>query len=546
MAFTTLTLAGLMLAPTLTPSDVDHINSRDLEIPVRIDPSRQAEIKELILHYSSDLGQTWQQASPGLPPSQTAFTFHAPNDGQYWFQVSIVDKQGNRQPPDVLRQPPSRKIEVDTTRPVFNRFNVERQGDEIVVDWDIKEDHLDWNFFKLDHRGPDASESVGTPVLVGNPAARGQARFRHAGLTGIIVRMEVQDLAGNRATTERTVGGSTAPRPNPLPPADVASNYGSPPPGNFGGGNNAASPTIDSNLTRTSQPTIPSFQPISPPPPIVPPQPNFAQPGITPSPPGAADSQPGVVAATGPGASFSAAAPPSGTAASTNLPGVQVTNQKRFGLDFEVPQTGPSGVGAVELYISPDNGQTWNWKLQIEQKDLQSPVMAGGPYKGVIPVELPHEGVFGFRLVVRNGAGLSKGPPQPSDPPELRIEYDATLPFAQLYMPRPEPGKSNALVLTWTASDKNLDVNPITLEWSADPRPTGAWNLIGTGKLANSGRCTWEVPPGGVVPPHVYLRLTVRDAAGNVSQAITREPIVVDLHKPEAVLKGIAGSFRPL
>ena len=96
MAFTTLTLAGLMLVPTLTPSDVDHVNSKDLEIPVRIDPSRQGEIKELILHYSSDLGQTWHQASPGLPPSQTAFTFHAPNDGQYWFQVSIVDKQGNR------------------------------------------------------------------------------------------------------------------------------------------------------------------------------------------------------------------------------------------------------------------------------------------------------------------------------------------------------------------------------------------------------------------------------------------------------------------
>ena len=49
--------------------------------------------------------------------------------------------------------------------------------------------------------------------------------------------------------------------------------------------------------------------------------------------------------------------------------------------------------------------------------------------------------------------------------------------------------------------------------------------------------CSWTLPPN--LPNRVYLRLTARDHAGNVGEVITRDPLMVDLHKPVVRVKGI-------
>ena len=46
--------------------------------------------------------------------------------------------------------------------------------------------------------------------------------------------------------------------------------------------------------------------------------------------------------------------------------------------------------------------------------------------------------------------------------------------------------------------------------------------------------------PAGL-PPRVYLKVTARDAAGNVKEVVTRDPILVDLVKPRAKISGIVG-----
>jgi hypothetical protein len=46
----------------------------------------------------------------------------------------------------------------------------------------------------------------------------------------------------------------------------------------------------------------------------------------------------------------------------------------------------------------------------------------------------------------------------------------------------------------------------------------------------------------------VYLKVCAKDAAGNVQQVITREPILIDLIKPRAKINGIVppvGSSLP-
>jgi hypothetical protein len=186
----------------------------------------------------------------------------------------------------------------------------------------------------------------------------------------------------------------------------------------------------------------------------------------------------------------------------------------------------------VEVYVTLDDGQTWEKSPADNSANLPLTADARGgvPVKGSVMVPLNREGVVhGYYIVVKNRAGLGKPAPQRGDLPQIRVEVDITPPEAQLYCPVPDPAKRDTLLLTWKATDRNLAVNPITLEWA--PKPEGPWAHIGSEMLPNSGKHSWEVPPN--VPPNVFLRLTVRDTAGNVSVAQTDKPVLIDFSEPE-------------
>src|SRR5262249_231133 len=152
------------------------------------------------------------------------------------------------------------------------------------------------------------------------------------------------------------------------------------------------------------------------------------------------------------------------------------------------------------------------------------------PVRGSVTVSLPKDGViYGFYLVVKNRAGLGKQPPRPGDPPHARIELDTVQPEAELYAPQPDPVRRDCLALTWKASDRNLAPNPISTEWSA--RPDGPWTFIGDAQLANTGRYLWQVPENA--PAKVYLKLSVRDTAGNTAVAQTPQPVIIDVTPPD-------------
>ena len=61
--------------------------------------------------------------------------------------------------------------------------------------------------------------------------------------------------------------------------------------------------------------------------------------------------------------------------------------------------------------------------------------------------------------------------------------------------------------------------------------------------LPNSGRFTWVLPPN--LPMSVFLRLTVKDTAGNISIAETAKAVLVDLVEPEGELIRVSGATGP-
>lgn len=188
----------------------------------------------------------------------------------------------------------------------------------------------------------------------------------------------------------------------------------------------------------------------------------------------------------------------------------------RFEVNYRIDDVGPSGVSAVELFVTQNNGQKW-WKYG-DDADKQSPFV----------VEVPEDGVYGFAIRVRSGAGLADEPPQSGEEPSVVIVVDRTPPTVQLQpIQQGAGGQMNKLTISWRIADDNPSDKPISLAYSANPN--GPWEPI-CGWQPDTGSYAWSVGHG--VPSRLYIRLVARDAAGNHSFVDTPQPLLVDLSKP--------------
>jgi hypothetical protein len=535
MAFGSFTMACLLLAAGAGSPEPWHVNTTRFQIPIKILPERRAEIRELVLYVSTNQGQSWEMAARATPDKE-AFPFIAPGDGTYWFSVAIIDHKGQQEPHDPMQAAVGQRIVIDTVKPEVRSLLALWQGNEIEVRWDVREEHPDLGSLKLEYRTADMGAGVWGLVPL-NASLNGQTRFHPEGTGTVSLRLQMQDLAGNVGMGQAEVPGaggavtpayvspvSPPPSANPPPPGNNVSNWSPQTTGTL----TARTPGRPTELPDAVSPN-PSPSPGAPLPPVNPPT-------------GTNGGQ--VLATSAPSAAGSPAAPvnPVGSARGV-LPPVQIVNKRKLSLDFEVAKFGPSGLGSVDVYLTLDDGQTWE-RTPADAGAAHSlqETRGGGPVRGSVTVQLNKEGtVYGFCVLVKSRAGLSKPPPQKGDVPQIRVEVDTTPPEAELYGPQPEPGKRDTLILTWKASDRNLATNPITIEWAE--RKEGQWSFIGPEALPNSGRYSWQVPAN--VPPSVFLRLTVRDAAGNTAVAQTPEPVLIDFSVPEVNVIGLSGNPRP-
>lgn len=494
------------------PSDVVVSNQRNHKIPFGpLSPEQRQEIREVLLFASRDQGQMWQQVASARP-DQDGFVFYAPEDGLYWFRAAVTNRQGKQQPDNIAQGPPDQKMLIDSSRPLVRIVAAQRSGDDILVAWDIKEDHPDLSSLKLEYRMKDnASQWIGVPA----PAAmRGEARFKPSGPWAVELRLQLKDQAGNLGFAPAEVTGMTnvaAARPAAVPPMPAM-----PPP-------------------VTPAPVTPA------PPPDVRPSPPAPTDSVheTPLPrqfPDRIASPPGSFGASPPRidphtrlVASSEVAVPGGAPARKPPPPIQYVNMNEIMLEYELTKVGPSGIGSIELWWTQNDGQGWE---RYAVDDTARPNMPSGRYQRTI--ELQGDGVYGFALVIKSRAGLGKPPPKSGDVPEMRIEVDTTPPVVGLFAPQADPQRPGHLLLQWTAKDTNLTAAPITLEWCE--RQGGNWQPIAAAQ-PNTGRYSWQLPDG--LPYQVFLRLRARDAAGNEGIAVTPEPQLVDLSEPEGRLTNV-------
>lgn len=500
------------------PSAPVFTSKTQFRIPYHYD---QAEIerlgaREIRLYVSTDRGVTWNHMK-SVSPATRKFPFEATQDGEYWFSVRTLDSKNQLHPSGRIFEPGLRVV-IDTTAPQLALDLRQVSPGKVQLIWNAEDQHLDPSQLVLEY-SQNGSQDWQRVIVA--PHGKGQTTWSISQGGVVAVRGVIKDRAGNVGSSQKQIrvvasASQTMPKQKQdLPDFNQPIAQGSLP---------------ETNLTQTEPAPLAPYSsqgdsmPSTVPQPFEQQQPlanNNQLPSVFPKANNA--TQPQQESFTG---KFVADAPENRphyakkrypTSSENWAPDrKQVLNGTQFQIGFQVDEVGPSGVGAIELYITEDNGQKW-YKYG-EDEDKKSPFQ----------VEVPHDGIYGFTLRVRSGVGLADALPKSGEKPDVVIVVDRTAPAIQLHpVKQGLGGEANKVTISWTMSDQNPAEEAIAINYST--QPNGPWEPI-VDWQEDTGRFTWSVGPGN--PSKFYLQVVARDAAGNIAKEVTPQPIILDLTKP--------------
>lgn len=509
-----------------------YTNQPSFRIPYRFDQAemKRLQAREIRLFLSRNGGLDWQQVGT-VAPDAGRFDFKVPADGEYWFAVRTLDGR-NQLHPDATVNEPGLIVIVDRQAPDLQLLLQQTEAGRVNLSWSASDANLDPSKLTLEF---SQGSSEWQPVSVRAQAA-GQTSWSVPSGGQVSVRGSVADRAGNVGSAQSAVvvqaggggGANGLPASNPMQRRPDAADYNQPVAGASG-----VSAPVPPSPESGSFPFGPSASATSTPFPANETFPAFPAPNSGTRMPTAPVTQfPSEARA----ANSFPTSPPSITTSSGAAGGrintaewgmgrrfnpsgrFRAVKSHRFEINYRIDDVGPSGVSAVELFVTQNNGQKW-WKYG-DDPDRQSPFV----------VDVPEDGIYGFAIRVRSGAGLTDDPPQPGEEPSVVIVVDRTPPTVQL-MPvqQGNGGAMNKITISWRLSDDNPSDKPISLSYAANPN--GPWEPI-CGWQPDTGSYVWQVGQG--VPSRLYVRLVARDAAGNHSFVDTPQPVLVDLSKPTA------------
>jgi hypothetical protein len=492
------------------PAPASPIATRQtyFSIPFRLEKPnpRAPEPTAVELYVSTDFGATWQRHSR-IEPSKGNFLFRAAADGEHWFIIRTLDASGGARPEKLER--PGLQVLIDTTPPRLELEAARGEMGQIVARWRAVDLNLKPDTLSIQYR-TSATQSWQTVALDRQargtgPVWTGEVSWwppRDAGR--IEIRAEVGDSASNTAVSQAQVGNDAA---GGLPPKPVPTENPDLPVAR------RPQPELDRPIRGPALESARAEGPVAAGPNRV----------VFQSPDGTVAIQ--IHPAVGSQYAPSEETSPSATGTVPGLPAgerLRVVNSTRFELEYEV-EVGPSGVAQVELWATRDGGRTWK-SLGLDD-DRKSP----------FPVSVREEGLYGFRVAVRSGAGLGGEPPQPGAKPQVWIGVDLAKPKARIRSTEHLTGeKAGHLLIRWEASDWLLRARPISILYGETR--DGPWVPIAT-RLENVGEYAWLIDRRA--PERVHLRLEVEDEAGNLGIYETPEPVILDQRPPQIHIRNV-------
>ena len=517
------------------PVQRNYLNKNNIRLPIQISEGTRASLKEVQLYIKENAGSPWVLRDK-VAPTQQSFAVHLPHDGEYAFTILTVDKQGNRSPADLRNEPAGLIVVIDTQAPQIELTNLGHVPEGQLIQFEVRDANLDGARVRFAFQGGDRVFRALEPVAGRDNVYCIPVQAVCSGL----VRASADDLAGNIASFEGHLsklprsGVVTAsvpqvpldPAGNPAPKTQVRVDVPTPLPLTL-----APLPELVSNQ---KAPAIQEEKP-APAPVIAPiqkaPAVHEASPThIAQRPDGSRGPRLEGNTLPEPSPAVQAKGPeivppaPVQQASHSEPAKRQIVNNAKLFLDYQIENVGPSGVGKVGVWITRDQGKTWN---KLSETDH---------HKKPVEVYLPGEGLFGVTLVASNGRGVAGTPPISGDTPDWCIEVDTTKPIVEIskISPAQENGEQ-CVYIDWTAQDKNLADAPVDLFYAATWQ--GPWLPIAKG-LKAVGQHRWAPPVE--IGPQAYVRAIARDAAGNTAVVNTLEPVPIgDQARPRAVIRGI-------
>jgi hypothetical protein len=489
-------------AAATSPVGKNFTKSRSFDLPVKMDQDFRLTLKEIHLYVKTPTGE-WALQESGSPYHER-FSCKVAQDGEYWYTLATVDRSGRRTPADLNAEAPSQKVVIDSTPPVIQVKAAPGPDGELSLRCTVEDANPDLTTLRAMCR-----TEIGDIPLEMVPNQPGVFRVKGGEMLRHPVIVTVKDRAGNegmeRVNLQTMIGSTLTPPPAPAKgPAEISQI--------------ANRPGADPMLNKIETPaqrleTLPPTNRVefpAPPPPLTPPPVNLPpiQTELPTKPPAHLPELP----------------------IKTSSAPHQLISTTQASIEYRIDQVGPSGVGKVEIYMTPDNGQTWHRLAEDTVK--RSPA----------EIKLPGDGVYGIRIVVSNGNGFGGKAPVRGDAPHCTVEVDTTAPFVQLRSAEVMRGAGVSQVeIRWNATDKNLGSAPVTLHYRT--RPDGPWELVAR-NVKNDGLHRWAFPRDA--GSQFFFKIEVADQAGNVSHDVSRQPILIDMSEPRATIVGVSGGGASL
>ncbi len=562
-------------------------NRRSFFIPVTVERTGKEHVPvEVQLLLSTNGGKSWSTFARQNPDSK-GFQFQAPADGLYWFASRTLDAQGRVKPSGDLV--PELQIVIDSVQPKIKLEATASGPAEIKASWQVIDPNLTLESVRLEYQSGDAVQPAWQSVpLTGSQQVTGEGivgsvEWSPSGSSRVIdLRLIATDRAGNVAADTRRVFlprvAKMEPKIPEWPPRISAKPAAKEPPADpFSGQQFGESQPLDSGNATSSTPatkpeisrpgSIPWPEDGTPAPaeyPTTPaPQDKVATLPTEPLPSTTGETSGAVTdrvvarpsstggetpyiwpakTATEPAPSTSDSfspipSEPNGStpnsssypSSPTDFPAPEgerpaVTSSKSFSLDYDLDSVGPGGVRAVELWVTIDGGRTWEkWG---EDEDKRSP----------FEIQVQSERTFGFSMVIVANNGLAGRSPEPGDEADIWVTVDSTQPRARLLQAAYGQGEhSGQLDIRWEADDPHLTARPITLSFAE--MAEGPFTTLAAG-LPNNGQYFWTIDPR--TPRKLYLRLEVKDEAGNTAFDTTLEPVSLEGLSPKGRIRAIS------
>ncbi|MBX9678699.1 MAG: hypothetical protein K2X38_08030 [Gemmataceae bacterium] len=182
------------------------------------------------------------------------------------------------------------------------------------------------------------------------------------------------------------------------------------------------------------------------------------------------------------------------------LGGVIYSRQRDFRVPFNLPPGAETRLKALTLFMSTDQGRTWQAaaKAEANQKNF--------------PFSSDRDGMIWFAVQTNDFEGRLNPSSMQNAPPSLRVVIDTVAPRVSLHPLQP---RGSDVGVTWEIVDDNVDMtspDSARLEYRVGG---GRWNVVPI--PANATQVYWA--PQGAGP--IDVRMQVQDKAKNSAEAAT-------------------------